>query len=322
MRGTTTLKGKRVCITGGGGFLGRYVVEAFQKRGAITWSPCHEGFDLRKRSRVVNMFNSTNPDIVVHLAAAVGGIAANAANPGKYFYDNIVMGAEVMDEARVRGIEKYVQVGTSCSYPTVAPVPVKETDLWTGAPNPTTGPYGIAKLALITMAQAYRKQYGLNAITLIPVNLYGPRDTFDPQKSHVIPALILKALEAKRENKPLVVWGTGNATREFLYVAEAAEAIALATEKYDKPEPVNLGTGQEVFIRDLAAAVAKAVGFTGRIVWDDSKPDGQLRRCFDVSRAKQEFGFQASMPLEEGVKNTVEWYLNEQSADRNCQRAA
>lgn len=314
------LKLKRVVVTGGEGFLGRHVVAAFTNKDANVWCPCHAGFDLRKRKDIIRMFDSAQPEVVIHLAAAVGGIEANAANPGRFFYDNIVMGAEVMDVSRERGVEKYVQVGTSCSYPANAPTPVKETDLWTGAPNPVTGPYGVAKLALITMAQAYRQQYGLKAITLIPVNLYGPGDSFKPESSHVIPALIMKCIEAKKNNTPLNVWGTGEATREFLYVKEAADAIVLATEKYDKPEPINLGTGQEIFIKDLARAVADAVGFTGEIVWDASKPEGQQRRCFDVSRAKQEFGFKSTLPINEGIRTTVEWYLNEKTSNSSGKR--
>jgi len=303
----------RVLVTGGQGFLGKHVVKEFLSRNcrSVSW-PGHDLYDLRKPWDVRLMFAEYQPDIVVHLAASVGGIEANRDNPGKYFYDNILMGSLVMDMAREFKVKKYVQVGTSCSYPAIAPVPVKESDLWTGKPNEVTGAYGIAKLALITMAQAYREQYGLNAISLIPVNLYGPGDTFDPKRSHVIPALIRNCLYAKKTGTPLVVWGTGKATREFLYVKDAARALRLATEHYDRPEPVNLGTGVEIFIKDLAAIVANEVGFTGEIVFDSTKPDGQLRRCFDVSRAKEEFGFEASTPLEFGIRATVEHYLNEQ----------
>jgi GDP-L-fucose synthase len=303
-------KNKRVMVTGGNGFLGQYVVEAIKLREPqAVFVPSHANYDLRSRVSVDDAYDFIHPHIVIHLAAALGGIGANAANPGKFFYDNIVMGAEMMDAAREHGVQKFIQVGTSCSYPAQAPTPVKESDLWSGAPNPVTGPYGIAKLALITMAQAYRQQYGLDAITLIPVNLYGPRDSFDTAKSHVIPALVMNSLSAKEKGTPLTVWGTGNATREFLYVSEAAEAIVLAAEKYSKPEPINLGTGVEVFIKDLVSMITRATGFTGEVVWDNTKPDGQLRRCFDVTRAREEFGFEAKMSLEEGIQKTVDWYL-------------
>ena len=304
------LENKRVMVTGGYGFLGQWVEEKLMEVGvASAFTPRHRDYDLRKRDHVERAFDVYKPHVVIHLAASVGGIQANYENPGKFFYDNIVMGAEMMDIAREREVEKFVQVGTSCSYPAVAPSPVKEIDLWSGYPNDVTGAYGVAKLALITMAAAYRKQYGFNAITLIPVNLYGPKDSFDHKKSHVIPALITKTLEARRAYTPLTVWGTGDATREFLYVEDAAVAIVTATELYDLAEPVNIGTGIETSIRELVYLIAAALKFYGPIEFDPTKPEGQQRRVFDVSRAKQEFGFEANTTLADGIERTVKWYL-------------
>ena len=304
------LADKRVLLTGGYGFLGQWVEKELMTRGvASAFTPRHLNYDLRKRDDVQRAFDMYKPHVVIHLAAAVGGIQANYENPGKFFYDNIVMGAEMMDVAREREVEKFVQVGTSCSYPAALVGKVHETQLWQGYPNEVTGPYGVAKLALITMAAAYRKQYGLNAITLIPVNLYGPLDSFDPKKSHVIPALIVKALEARKEYMPLTVWGTGDATREFLYVEDAARGIVTATELYDSPEPVNLGTGIETSIKELTYLVATAVKFYGPVEFDATKPEGQQRRVFDVSRAKREFGFEATTSLADGIERTVNWYL-------------
>jgi GDP-L-fucose synthase len=304
------LENKRVLLTGGYGFLGQWVEEKLMEVGvSSSFTPRHRDYDLRKRDNIERLFDVYNPHVVIHLAASVGGIQANYENPGKFFYDNIVMGAEMMDVAREREVEKFVQVGTSCSYPAIAPSPVKETDLWSGYPNEVTGAYGVAKLALITMAAAYRKQYGMNAITLIPVNLYGPKDSFDPKKSHVIPALITKTLEARRTYTPLTVWGTGDATREFLYVEDAAVAIVTATELYDSAEPVNIGTGIETSIKELVYLVAAALNFYGPIEFDPTKPEGQQRRVFDVSRAKREFGFEANTTLADGIERTVKWYL-------------
>ncbi len=304
------LENKRVMVTGGYGFLGQWVEEKLMESGvASAFTTRHRDYDLRKRDHIERAFDLYKPQVVIHLAASVGGIQANYENPGKYFYDNIVMGAEMMDIAREREVEKFVQVGTSCSYPSVAPSPVKETDLWSGYPNEVTGAYGVAKLALITMAAAYRKQYGFNAITLIPVNLYGPKDSFDPKKSHVIPALITKTLEARRTYTPLTVWGTGDATREFLYVEDAAVAIVTATELYDSAEPVNIGTGIETSIKELVYLIAAALKFYGPIEFDPTKPEGQQRRVFDVSRAKREFGFEANTTLADGIERTVKWYL-------------
>lgn len=310
------LKNKRVLLTGGNGFLGKHVHGVLEEKGAITIVPSHRDYDLRVREDIDLMVNLTRPDVVVHLAAAVGGIQANFENPGKFFYDNIVMGAELMDAAKVYGVAKYLQVGTSCSYPAALVGKAHETQLWQGYPNEVTGPYGVAKLALITMAAAYRKQYGLNAVTVIPVNLYGPGDSFDPKKSHVIPAMIMKALEAQRTYTPMIVWGTGNATREFLYVEDCARGIVQALESYDSPEPVNLGTGVETEIRELANLVCEAVKFLGPLEFDYTKPEGQRHRVFDVSRAKREFGFEATTTLADGLKKTVDWYLENTNSNR------
>lgn len=304
------LNGKRVLLTGGNGFLGRWVEPALRAEGVSEVSiPRSAAYDLRTREAVDHLFEVAKPDAVVHLAAAVGGIQANFENPGKFFYDNIVMGAFMMDAAKEHGVEKYLQVGTSCSYPAALVGNAHETQLWQGYPNEVTGPYGVAKLALITMAAGYRKQYGLNAITVIPVNLYGPGDTFDPKKSHVIPAMIMNALEAQKTFTPMTVWGTGNATREFLYVKDCARGIVMALKEYSSGEPVNLGTGIEIEIRELANLVCEAVKFPGPIEFDSTKPEGQQRRVFDVSRAKREFGFEATTLLIDGLKKTVDWYF-------------
>lgn len=312
----TYWKDKRVCITGGAGFLGLYVVERLRSRGCRdVFIPRSCDYDLRRRSAVSRMFDDAHPDIIIHLAAVVGGIGANRANPGRFFYDNCIMGIELMDEARERGVAKFVQVGTICSYPKLMPVPFCETDLWNGYPEETNAPYGIAKKVLLVQAQAYRQQYGLNAIYLLPVNLYGPRDNFDPESSHVIPALIRKCLEAKRNGSPAItVWGTGTPTREFLHADDCAEGILLATERYDKPEPVNLGTGAEISIRDLVSLIMRVTGFDGEVKWDHSKPDGQPRRLLDTSRAEAEFGFRARIGLQAGIRQTVEWYSDTLSA--------
>ena len=255
------------------------------------------------------MFDAAHPDKVIHLAAACGGIGANQKNPGTFFYDNILMGVNLMEAARLNGVSKFVQFGTACSYPKYCPVPFKEEDLWNGYPEESNAPYGIAKRALLTMAQAYREQYGFNAVYLIPTNLYGPRDNFDSDTSHVVPALIRKCVEAKRKgDKEIAVWGDGTATREFLYAEDAADAIVYATEQYDGGEPVNVGSGQEIDIKTLTETIAQIVGFSGTIEWDSSKPNGQPRRKLDCTRALKEFGFTASTPLGEGLRRTTEWY--------------
>jgi GDP-L-fucose synthase len=258
---------------------------------------------------VVRLYETHRPQVVIHLAAVVGGIGANRENPGSFYYQNMVMGALLMEHARRAGVEKFVAIGTICAYPKFTPVPFKEEDLWSGYPEETNAPDGIAKKALLVQAQAYRDQYGFNAVYLLPVNLYGPRDNFDPKSSHVIPALIKKFVEAvERRDEVVEVWGTGRATREFLYVDDAAEGIVLATEHYDSPEPVNLGAGFEISIKDLAESIARITGFQGRLVWNSSKPDGQPRRCLDTARAERFFGFRARTPFEEGLRRTVDWY--------------
>lgn len=304
------LKDKRICVTGGAGFLGRRVVAKLAERGCRdVFVPRRADYDLVRREAVARLFDDARPQVAIHLAAVVGGIGANRDNPGLFFYENLTMGVQLMEEARLRGVEKFVATGTICSYPKFAPVPFREEDLWNGYPEETNAPYGLAKKMLLVQGQAYRQQYGLNAIHLLPVNLYGPGDNFDPAASHVVPALVRKFLEAKRSGAPTVVcWGTGRATREFLYVDDCAEAIVLATEKYDKPEPMNLGSGREISIRELAETVARAVGYAGRIEWDETKPDGQPRRRLDTSRAEREIGFRAATDFETGLRRTIEWW--------------
>ena len=305
-----SLADKAVTVTGGAGFLGSHVVAQLRKAGCKRiFVPRSEVYDLRRPDAVNRMYDDARPDIVIHLAAVVGGIGANRENPGRFFYDNLTMGVELMEQARLRGVAKFVAVGTVCAYPKFTPVPFREDDLWNGYPEETNAPYGLAKKMLLVQAQAYRDQYGFNAIYLLPVNLYGPRDSFDPAKSHVIPALIKKCMDAVAAHaRRIEVWGTGSASREFLFVDDCARAIVLATERYDKAAPVNLGAGREIKIRELVALIARLTGFEGEIVWDASKPDGQPRRCLDVSRAEREFGFRATTDFETGLKQTIEWY--------------
>jgi GDP-L-fucose synthase len=302
--------GKRVVVTGGAGFLGAFVVEELREHGCPEpFVPRSREYDLRREAGIARMFAEARPDLVIHLAAVVGGIGANRENPGRFFYDNLIMGAQLVEHARLAGVAKFVAIGTVCSYPKFAPVPFREEDLWNGYPEETNAPYGLAKKMLLVQAQAYREQYGFNAVFLLPVNLYGPRDNFDPRSSHVIPALIRKCVEAVEAGAPeIVVWGTGGATREFLYVEDAAEAIVLAAERYDGSEPVNLGTGVEISIKELVGLIARHTGFTGRIVWDASKPDGQPRRMLDTARAAKGFGFVAKTSFEEGLGKTIDWY--------------
>jgi GDP-L-fucose synthase len=306
------LRDTKIVVTGGAGFLGSAVTEALARRGCRAEqvvSPRRKDFDLVHEADVIRLYETHRPQVVLHLAAVVGGIGANRENPGSFYYQNMVMGALLMEHARRAGVQKFVAIGTICAYPKFTPVPFKEEDLWSGYPEETNAPYGIAKKALLVQAQAYRDQYGFNAVYLLPVNLYGPRDNFDPKSSHVIPALIKKFVEAvERRDEVVEVWGTGRATREFLYVDDAAEGIALATEHYDGPEPVNLGAGFEISIKDLAESIARLTGFQGRLVWDASKPDGQPRRCLDTQRAERFFGFRARTPFDEGLRRTIEWY--------------
>ncbi|HZS33428.1 MAG TPA: GDP-L-fucose synthase [Methylomirabilota bacterium] len=310
------LAGKRVVVTGGAGFLGTWVVRRLEALGCRDiFVPRSREFDLVEEAGVRRLYEVARPQVVIHLAARVGGIGANRENPGQFFYDNLMMGVLLMEYARRRGVEKFVAVGTVCCYPKHTPVPFREEDLWNGYPEETNAPYGLAKKMLLVQAQAYRQQYGFNAVFLIPVNLYGPGDSFDPDRSHVIPALIRKCVEARRAGQEeVVVWGSGKATREFLYVEDAATAIAQATARYDGPEPVNLGTGSEISIRELAERIADLTGFRGRLVWDGTKPDGQPRRCLDTTRAERAFGFRARTPFAEGLARTVEWYLARQTA--------
>jgi len=303
-------KSDRILVTGGAGFLGSFVVEQLRQRGySDIVVPRRAQFDMTHEAGVDRLYTELKPAAILHLAAEVGGIGANRENPGRFFFANMAMGLHLIEAARKFGLKKFVQVGTICAYPKFTPVPFKEADLWNGYPEETNAPYGVAKKALLVMCQAYRQQYGLNAIYLLPVNLYGPRDNFDPKSSHVIPALIRKCVEAKqRGDKTITAWGTGSASREFLYAEDCARGLIAAMEKYDGEEPVNLGAGREISIRDLTQLVAKLVGFNGKIEWDPSKPDGQPRRCLDTSRAKELFGFEASMPLEEGLKKTIAWY--------------
>lgn len=310
---TSFWKDKKILLTGGSGFLGSHIVEnLIQKRGvseAQIAIPRSIDSDLRICANCEKAVE--NADVVIHLAARVGGIGFNQKYPGPLFYDNIIMGVQLMEAARRKGIKKFIQVGTVCAYPKYTPAPFKEEDLWNGYPEGTNAPYGIAKKALLVMAQAYRKQYGMNIIYLLPVNLYGPKDNFEPESSHVIPALIRKFIDAiEKDERQVVVWGTGNASREFLYVEDAAEGILAAAEKYDKPDPVNLGTGQEITIKQLVNLIAQLSGFKGQIVWDTTKPDGQPRRCLDTSKAKREFGFTAKTDLLTGIQKTVDWYRN------------
>jgi len=309
----------RIVVTGGGGFLGSHVVDELRRIGARdVFAPRSAQYDLRDLQAVRRMYADFRPDVVIHLAAVVGGIGANRAKPGAFFYDNVVMGAEVMEQARRHDVAKFVAVGTVCAYPKLTPVPFREADLWMGYPEETNAPYGLAKKMLLVQAQAYRQQYGFDAIYLLPVNLYGPRDSLDPQKSHVIPALIQKCLDAVEGGAAYIeVWGSGSATREFLYVGDCARAIVLATQRYDGADPVNIGSGAEIRIHDLVARIAALTGFRGEIRWDPSKPDGQPRRRLDVSRAEREFDFRATTDFDEGLRRTIEWCRAERERRRS-----
>jgi GDP-L-fucose synthase len=309
MNRSTWWTDKRVTVTGGRGFLGSPLVRMLEAQGAEVATFSSRDYDLTRQSEVARMYADLRPEVVIHLAARVGGIGANRENPGSFFYENAIMGIELMEQARRNGVAKLVQVGTVCAYPKFTPVPFHEDDLWNGYPEETNAPYGLAKKMLLVQAQAYRQQYGFNGIYLLPVNLYGPGDNIDLAHSHVIPALIRKCVEATRSNAPEIeVWGTGTPTREFLYVDDAARAIMLAAERYDKPDPVNVGSADEISIRDLVTLIAELTGFEGEIVFDPSKPDGQPRRKLDVERAKREFGFVSQTPFRKGLKRTIEWF--------------
>ncbi len=299
---------KRVVVTGGAGFLGRYVTEGLKiRRCRNILAPKIEDYDLVSLGDIIRMYDDMKPDIVIHLAAVVGGIGANRRHPGRFFYENLMMGVQLMEQGRRRGLEKFVAIGTVCAYPKHTPVPFKEEDIWSGYPEETNAPYGLAKKMLLVQSQAYRQEYGFNF--LLPVNLYGPGDNFDPETSHVIPAIIKKCVEAIESGRDYIeCWGTGNVSREFIYAADAAEGILLATERYNGAEPVNIGSGTEIRISRLAEKIAKLTGFNGSIRWDSSQPDGQPRRCLDVSRAKDLFGFEAKTALDDGLKATIEWY--------------
>lgn len=306
------LTNKRIMVTGGAGFLGSVVTRKLKERGCKNITvPIIEKYNLTKETDIIRALKDFDPQIVIHLAAIVGGIGANRENPGKFFYENAMMGIQLMEQARLVGVEKFTALGTICCYPKFTPVPFKEADLWIGYPEETNAPYGLAKKMLLVQSQAYRQQYGFNSIFLMPVNLYGPGDNFDPKSSHVIPALIKKCVDAiKNDEKEIVVWGTGNASREFLYVDDCAEAIILATERYNKSEPANIGAGFEIKVKDLVNLIVKLTGFKGKLTWDRSKPDGQPRRMLDTSKASKEFGFKAKMDFKEGLRKTVDWYTN------------
>jgi len=307
---------RRVVVTGGAGFLGSFVTEGLQKcRCKSILVPKIEDYDLVNLGDITGMYEDMKPDIVIHLAAVVGGIGANREHPGEFFYKNLMMGAQMIEQGRLRNIEKFVAIGTVCAYPKFTPVPFKEEELWSGYPEETNAPYGLAKKMLLVQSQAYRTEYGFNSIFLLPVNLYGPRDNFDPATSHVIPALIKKCVDAVDNGDDYIdCWGTGNVSREFIYAADAAEGILLATEHYNDSEPVNIGVGFEITIKELVEKIAKLTGFTGEIRWDSSKPDGQPRRCLDTSRAKKFFGFEAKTPFDQGLKAAIDWYLKHKKA--------
>jgi GDP-L-fucose synthase len=300
----------RIIITGGAGFVGTFVVDILKAKGFKNiFVPRRKDFELTHESDVQRLYREQKPDVVLHLAAEVGGIGANRDNPGRFFFANLAMGMHLMEQARINKIKKFVQIGSICAYPKFTPVPFRESELWNGYPEETNAPYGVAKKALLVMAQSYRQQYGLNAIYLLPVNLYGPADNFHPHSSHVVPALIRKCVEARLARaKSITAWGTGKVSREFLYVEDCAQGIVLALEKYNSPEPMNLGSGREITIKDLTELVAKLSRFEGQIIWDPTKPDGQPRRCLDVSRAKESIGFTAKTSLEAGLKKTIDWF--------------
>ncbi len=314
---TLELARQRIVVTGGTGFLGRALCAGLRQRGCDTLAtPTHQDYDLLDAQAVERLFADFRPQIIFHLAAQVGGIGANQREPGRFFYENLQMGMNLIEASRRHGIEKFLQVGTVCAYPKFTPVPFREDDLWNGYPEETNAPYGIAKKALLVMLQSYRQQYGLNGIFVLPVNLFGPGDNYDPDSSHVIPALIRKCVEAQSVGAPeIVVWGTGSASREFLYVHDCAEGLIRAAERYSSPEPVNLGSGQEISIHDLVTLIVQLTGYQGRVIWDSSRPDGQPRRSLDTSRAFESFGFKAQTSLVEGLKTTIREYVEEMTND-------
>jgi len=305
------LSNKRICVTGGAGFLGTHLIKNLKSKGARDiYIPTIEEYDLVKQADIKRMLEVAKPDVVIHLAAHVGGIGANMEKPAEFFYDNLMMGVQLIHESWRFGVEKFVAIGTICAYPKFTPIPFKEEHIWDGYPEETNAPYGLAKKMLLVQSQAYRQQYGFNSIFLLPVNLYGPGDNFNPASSHVIPALIRKCLEAKdRGDDKIIAWGDGSPTREFIYVEDAAEGIALATQKYNDSEPVNIGSSFEISIKDLIEKIARMTGFEGEIVWDTSKPNGQPRRKLDTSRADAWFGFKAATDFETGLRNTIDWYI-------------
>jgi GDP-L-fucose synthase len=303
-------EGKRVVVTGGSGFLGSHVIEKLRSKSpAHIFIPRRKDYDLVELKNVVRIYEEERPDVVIHMAGDVGGIGANRENPGRFFYNNLMMGVQMMEYGRRRGIQKFVAIGTICAYPKHTPIPFREDDLWNGYPEETNAPYGLAKKMLLVQAQAYRQQYGFNAIYLLPVNLYGPGDNFDPNTSHAIPAIIKKCVDAVESGaSEIVLWGSGAPTREFLHVDDAAEGILLGAERYNEPDPVNIGAGREISVKELADVIAQMTGFKGKIVWDTTKPDGQPRRMLDTSRAEKLFGFRARIPLKDGLRETIDWY--------------
>lgn len=313
------LSRQRICVTGGAGFLGKHLINKLHDHGAKEiFVPNYPDYDLVKESDIQRMIREAQPDVIIHLAAKVGGIGANREHPGEFFYDNLMMGVQLIHNAWKMGVSKFVAIGTICAYPKFTPIPFREEDLWEGYPEETNAPYGLAKKMLLVQSQAYREEYGYNSIFLLPVNLYGPGDNFNPESSHVIPALIRKCLEAKEQGaSEIVAWGDGSPTREFIYAEDAAEGITLATMRYNNSDPVNIGSSFEISIKDLTELIAKLTGFEGDIRWDTSKPNGQPRRKLDISRAKERFGFEAKTSFEDGLKQTIDWYINERANGRN-----
>ncbi len=309
---------KRICVTGGAGFLGTHLIRRLKEHGAREiFVPQYPEYDLVREADIIRMIDTAKPDIIIHLAAKVGGIGANREKPGEFFYDNLMMGVQLIHQSWLKGVEKFVAIGTICAYPKYTPIPFKEEDLWNGYPEETNAPYGLAKKMLLVQSQAYREQYGYNSIFLLPVNLYGPGDNFNPASSHVIPALIRKYLEAKEQGADeIIAWGDGSPTREFIYVEDAAEGITLATERYNISEPVNIGSSFEISIKELTETIARLTGFNGFIRWDTTKPNGQPRRKLDTTRAREAFGFEAKTDFEEGLKRTIAWYANERANGR------